>query len=79
MKVMSLNNRVKFASKEMLPATCTSKTQVTCTSAPIKNTNVRNQGYTNEEIYDAIMAVKNFVLTPFKSETKPNHSINYVI
>ncbi len=78
MKVMSLN-RVKFASNEMLPATCTSKPQVTYTSTPIKNPNVRHQGYSNEEIYDALVAVKNFVLTPFKSETKPNHAINYVI
>ena len=74
MKVMSLNG-VKFASKEMLPATCTSKPQVTCTAVP--KTNIRKQGYTNEEIYDALVAVKNFVLTPFKSETKPNHTVNY--
>lgn len=75
MKVMSLNG-VKFASKEMLPATCTSKPQVSCTSTPVK-TNVRSQGYSNEEIYDVLVAVKNFVLTPFKHETKPNHA-NYL-
>lgn len=74
MKVMSLD-RVKFASKEMLPATCTSKPQVSCTAIP--NKPAKQPGYTNEEIYDALVAVKNFVLTPFKSEKKPNHT-NYL-
>lgn len=75
MKVMSLNG-VKFASNEMLPATCTSKPQVTCKAVP---QNLKRQGYSNEQIYDAIVAVKNLVLAPFKSERKPNHAINYVI
>ena len=70
MKVMSLSG-VKFASKEMLPATCTSKPQVSYTSTPVKT--VKQPGYTNEEIYDALVAVKNFVLTPFKQEKKTNH------
>lgn len=74
MKVMSLNG-VMFASTEKLPATCTSKPQVSCMATPVKT--VRQQGYSNEEIYDAIIAVKNFVLTPFKSETKTNHA-NYL-
>lgn len=75
MKVMSLSG-VKFASKEMLPATCTSKPQVSYTSTPIKA--VQQQGYTNEEIYDALVAVKNFVLTPFMQDKKPNH-VNRIV
>lgn len=75
MKVMSLD-RIMFASNELLPATCTSKPQVSC-KAMLKP-NARPKGYSNEEIYDALVAVKNFVLKPFKPETKLNHTTDYL-
>lgn len=75
MKVMSLSG-VSFTSQEILPATCTSKPQVTCTS--MQNSLKKRTGYSNQEIYDVIQAVKNFVTTPFKSERKQNHTINYL-
>jgi hypothetical protein len=75
MKVMSLNDGVKFASNEILPATCTAKPNVTYMA---KSPNMKTKGYSNEEIYDALVAIRNFVLAPFKNETKPNLSVNYL-
>lgn len=76
MKVMSLQG-VSFTSQEVLPATCTSKPQVSCTS--VQNSINKRTGYSNQEIYDVIVALKNFVTTPFKSESKQNHVINYLV
>ena len=75
MKVMSLN-RVMFASNELLPATCTSKPQVSC-KAMLK-LNARPKGYSNEEIYEALVAVKDFVLKPFNPKSKLNHTTDYL-
>ena len=75
MKVMSLSG-VSFSSEELLPVTCTSKPQITCTSTNKNFT--KNTGYSNQEIYDASISVKKFITTPFKSERKQNHTINYL-
>lgn len=75
MKVSSISP-ISFASNEILPAACTSKPQVACT-ATLPRT--QPKGCTNEEIYDALVAFKNFVLNPFKPNQQKIQSINAVV
>ena len=64
-------------SKDILPASCTTKPQVSCTS--IKQTKV-NEGLSNQEIYEGLVSVKNSIKSLLGLETeKTTHSLNYIV
>lgn len=76
MKVVLPVQGLRFTSKDVLPASCTSKPQVTCTSAP-KTQN--NQGLSNQEIYQGLVSVKDRIFAIFGGESRPKNSVNYLI
>lgn len=76
MKTVLLINGPKFASKDILPASCTSKPQISCTSSSKVQT---RQGLSNREIYEGIVSVKEHI-TSLIGGTKPQEkSINYMV
>ena len=65
----------RFMSQDVLPASCTSKPQVTYTSTP--RTKV-NEGYSNQEIYEGIVSIKNQIKSFFSGREKKTSPINYM-
>lgn len=61
-------------SKDILPASCTSKPQVSCTSIP-KDV---NQGLSNQEIYEGLVSVKESITSLFGSKRKSANPLNYI-
>ncbi len=74
MKVTYPINGFGFTSKDILPASCTSKPQVTCTSVP--KTKV-NEGLSNQEIYETLVNVKERITSLFSEKKKSAQPINY--
>lgn len=75
MKVVFPMNGSKFTSTDVLPASCTSKPQIACTSIP--KTSV-NEGYSNKEIYEGIVSIKNHISSLFGVSQKQTRPINYL-
>lgn len=63
-------------SKDILPASCTSKPQISCTSAPKVKV---NEGLTNQEIYLGLVNVKERILSLFGLGTKTETPFNYLV
>ena len=75
MKVVLPINGQRFASKDILPASCTSKPQVSCTST----SNIPlNKGLSNQEIYEGLVNVKEHIVS-LLGGNKTNKSVNYII
>ena len=64
-----------YTSKDILPASCTSKPQISCTSVPRVKV---NEGLTNQEIYEGIVNIKER-LTSLFSGKKSTNPVNYLI
>ncbi|GEM_PF-5263806 len=62
-----------FVSKDALPASCTSKPQITCTAQPHEV-----KGYTNKELYEGLVNMSNKVKTIFGEKDKQAQQINYI-
>ncbi|MCD8378156.1 MAG: hypothetical protein LUB59_05135, partial [Candidatus Gastranaerophilales bacterium] len=75
MKVLFPISGVSSASKDVLPASCTSKPQISCTS--VQKTNVK-QGYSNEEIYEGLVNLKNNIVSLFGGKNKQTNPVNYI-
>lgn len=64
-----------FMSQDVLPASCTSKPQIACTStARVKV----NEGYSNKEIYEGIVSIKNHIKSLFGVDDKKSDPLNYM-
>ncbi len=63
-------------SKELLPASCKSKPQISCTSMPKVKA---KQGYTNKELYEGLMSIKEFFASLFHSKKPSVNPINYLV
>lgn len=74
MKVEGPMKGYGFTSKDVLPASCTTKQQVSCTSIPKPTF---NEGYTNQEIYEGIMSLRNHIVSLFGGGSKKTHPVNY--
>jgi len=66
---------LSYTSQDALPASCTSKPQVTCTSTPRTSL---NEGYSNQEIYEGIVKIKNQIKTFFGVQENDSRPINYI-
>ena len=75
MKVVLPINGQRFASRDILPASCTSKPQVSCTSSA--NIPIR-KGLSNQEIYEGIVNVKEHIISLICGN-KTEKSVNYII
>ena len=74
MKVTYPISGLSFTSKDILPASCTSKPQVTCTS--VQRAKV-NEGLSNQEIYETLVSVKDHISSLFGGKKNPTQ-LNYV-
>ncbi|MCR5265659.1 MAG: hypothetical protein K6E29_03590 [Cyanobacteria bacterium RUI128] len=75
MKVTYPISGFSFTSKDILPASCTSKPQVTCTSVPKARI---NEGLSNQEIYETLVNVKERISSLFGGKKNPTQPLNYV-
>ena len=64
-----------FTSKDTLPASCVNNPQVSCTSVPMPTF---NDGYTNKEIYDGLVEIRNRVSSLFGGNKKQTYPVNYL-
>ncbi len=76
MKVLCPVVGLNCTSKEILPASCTSKPQISCTAMTKPKV---KQGYSNQEIYEGIMTVKEFFDSLFHRKAKETNPINYLV
>ncbi len=76
MKVVFPIQGLAHTSKDILPTSCTSKPQVSCTSVPKIKV---NEGFTNQEIYQGIVSVKDRLLSIFGGQKTSVNPINYLI
>ena len=76
MKVVLPVQGLGHTSKDILPASCTVKPQVACTSAPKVKV---NEGLTNQEIYQSLVNVKDRIFSIFGGKSKPTTPVNYLI
>ena len=77
MKVVLPVTGLCHTSKDILPASCTSKPQVSCTSVPKVKV---NEGLSNQEIYEGIVSIKDHIASLFGGNSKkPTHPVNYLI
>ncbi len=76
MKVVFPISGLSHTSKDILPASCTSKPQISCTSVPKVKI---NEGLTNQEIYQGLVSVKEHLASLFGGSTKGTKSVNYLI
>lgn len=67
---------LSYTSQDALPASCTSKPQVACTSTPKPSL---NEGYSNQEIYEGIVKIKNHIKTFFGMQENEVRPLDYVI
>ena len=74
MKVVLPVSGLGHTSRDILPASCTSKPQVAYTSMPKVKV---NEGLTNQEIYQGIISVKDRLLSIFGIKEKP--PLNYLV
>lgn len=75
MKVGSPIKGLYFTSGDVLPASCTSKPQVNYTSIPKQQ---KNQGLSNQEIYEGLVNVKNHIVSLFGGQPKSSQPLNYL-
>lgn len=61
-------------SKDVLPASCTSKPQISCTSAKDKV----NQGLSNKEIYEGLVSVKDSLSSLFGIKKEAAYPLDYI-
>ena len=77
MKVMCPTNvGLNCTSKELLPASCQTKQQISCTSMPKAKA---KQGYTNKEIYEGLVSLKEYFASLFHSKKPSTNPINYLV
>ena len=74
MKVGYPVQRFSYTSKDILPASCTSKPQVSCTSG-VKV----NEGLSNQQIYEGLVSVKDCLISLFGGKKDSTKSLNYLI
>ena len=74
MKVVFFPKGFSHTSKDILPASCTSKPQISCTSASLKT----ESGLSNQEIYEGLVNVKERIVSIFSGEKEGNKSLNYL-
>ena len=75
MKVVFPIKGLICTSKDVLPASCTSKPQISCTSTP--KTDLK--GYSNKEIYEGIVSIKNRISSFFSIDKEKTSPINYYV
>jgi len=75
MKVLFPCHGVSFTSKDILPASCTSKPQISCTSIPKPKV---NEGYSNQEIYETLVTIKENFATLFNGNKKQTDPVDYI-
>ena len=76
MKVAFPKYGLSHTSKDILPASCTSKPQISCTSVPKVKI---NEGLTNQEIYQGLVSVKEHLISLFGGSAEATKSVNYLI
>lgn len=76
MKVSFPVSGLNCTSKEVLPASCSSKPQISCTSMTKPKV---KQGYSNQEIYEGIMSVKEYFDSLFHRNKKETNPVNYLV
>lgn len=77
MKVVLPITGLCHTSKDIMPASCISKPQISCTSVPKVKV---NEGLSNQEIYEGIVSIKERISSLFNgSNKKPAHPVNYLI
>ncbi len=64
-----------YTSRDILPASCTSKPQISCTSVPKVKV---KEGLSNQEIYEGIVSIKEHLSALFGGK-KTTNSVNYLI
>lgn len=64
-----------YTSRDILPASCTSKPQISCTSVPKVKV---NEGLSNKEIYESIVSIKEHLSSLFGGK-KTSNSVNYLV
>ena len=73
--VLPVKQGLGYTSKDILPASCTSKPQVTYTSVP--KTKI-NEGLSNQEIYEGLVSVKERLSSIFGYGKKSAQPLNYL-
>ena len=76
MKVVLPVQGLNHTSKDILPASCTSKPQVAYTSVPKVKV---NEGLTNQEIYQGLVNVKERLLSIFGGKEKTMIPLDYLV
>ena len=76
MKVAFPTKGLIYTSKDVLPASCTSKPQISCTSTPKIDV---KEGYSNKEIYEGIVSIKNRISSFFSIDKEKTSPINYYV
>lgn len=75
MKVSYPIRGLSHTSQDILPASCTAKPQISCTSIPKQKV---NEGYSNQEIYEGLVSIKNHLSSLFGVNKKQNNPVNYI-